>query len=135
MAAEAGGILDTRNIVGIPNFGGTDANWDRWRVKFEAYADLAGIGAHLDAAEEQTVFITNEGLDANAVLVSRTVHALLITCCEGEALFLVSLLPRRHGLEAWRVLKYECEGKGGNRLATASERHPQPKGQIGKYVQ
>ena len=36
---------------------------------------------------------------------------------EGKALSLVSLVTRRFGLEAWRVLKEEYEGKGGNRTA------------------
>ena len=42
--ALTGGILDTRNTIGVPIFEGTDANWESWRVKFEAYADLAGMG-------------------------------------------------------------------------------------------
>ena len=54
MAAETGGILDTRNTIGVSNFDGTDANWKRWRVKFEAYADLANMGAYLGVAAEQT---------------------------------------------------------------------------------
>ena len=29
---------------------------------------------------------------------------MLVTKCEGNALSLVSLVPRRHGLEAWRVV-------------------------------
>ena len=43
MSDEAGGILDTTNTIGIHNFDGSDANWKGWRVKFEAYADLANI--------------------------------------------------------------------------------------------
>ena len=42
-------------------------------------ADLAGLGTFLDIAAEQTALITNEGLDAGAVLVSRTAAALLNT--------------------------------------------------------
>ena len=42
---------------------------------------------------------------------------LAVTKCEGEALALVSLVPESHGFEAWRVLKDEYEGKGGNRMA------------------
>ena len=75
------------------------------------------MGAHLDVAAEQTSFITNDGLDANSVTISKTVHTLLITRCEGKALSLVTLGPRRFGLEAWRVLKEECEGRSGNRTA------------------
>ena len=49
--------------------------------------------------------------------IRRTVHALLSTKCEGKALSLVSLVHRCFGFEAWRVLKEEYEGKGGNRTA------------------
>ena len=84
----------------IPDFDGTDANWENWRCKL----DLGGIGARLEIAAEQTAFITNEGVDALAVVVSRTVHALLITKCERTALFQVSSGLRRQGFEAWRVL-------------------------------
>ena len=86
-------------------------------MKFEAYADLAKKGAHLDVAAEQTSFITHDGLEANSVTTNKTVHALLITKCEGKAPSLVSLVPRRFALEVWRVLKEEYEGKGGNRTA------------------
>ena len=74
-------------------------------MKFEAYADLASLEVHPDVAAEQTSFITHDALDANSVTMSKTVHALLITKCEGKALSLVSLVPRRFGLEAWRVVK------------------------------
>ena len=57
------------------------------------------------------------GLDDNSLLMSTTVHTLLITKCVGRARSLVSLVHRRHGFEAWRVLKEEYEGKGENRIA------------------
>ena len=66
---------------------------------------------HLDVAAEQSSFIRHDGLDDNSRLTSKTVGALLITKCEGKALSLVSLAPRRHGFEAWRVLKEKYEGK------------------------
>ena len=73
MAAEADGVLDARHRIGIPNLNDADANWESWRVKFEAHADLAGMmSAHLDNVTEQTAFVTKEDLDAAAVLVSRT---------------------------------------------------------------
>ena len=72
MTAEAGGIQDTRNTIGAPNFDGTDANWESWRVKFAACADLANMGAHLDVVAEQTSFITHDGLDANSVTISKS---------------------------------------------------------------
>ena len=75
------------------------------------------MGAHLDVAAEQTSFIKHGGLEANGVTICSTVHALLITKCEGKALSQVSLVPRRFGLEAWRTLKEKYEGKDGNRRA------------------
>ena len=38
----------------------------------------------------------------------------------GGSLSVVTLVPRLHDLEAWRVLTNEHEGKGGNRLAALS---------------
>ena len=99
MTAAAGGILDKRNTIGAPIFDGPDANWESWRVKFEAHGDLANMRARLDVAAEQTSFITHDGLDTNSVTISKTVHVL------------VSLVPRRFGLAAWRVFKEGCEGK------------------------
>ena len=99
------------------NFDSTGAHWESRRAKFQAYADVSGMGAHLDVAAEQAATTKNEGLDAGAVLVSGAVHVLLITKCEGEALSLVSLVSRRHGLEASRVLNGEYKGKVGNRMA------------------
>ena len=75
------------------------------------------MGTHLDVAPEQSSFIRHDGLDDNSRLTSKTVCALLITKCEGKALSLVSLAPRRHGFEAWRVFKENYEGKYGNRTA------------------
>ena len=105
---------------GIQNLDGTDGNLGNRGAHCEARADLAGMGAHLDIAAEQSSFITNADLDALAVLASRKAHAWLITRCEGKALSLVSLVPRRQGLEAWRVLKDEYEERGGNRVAIPS---------------
>ena len=95
LTAEAGGILDTRNTIGVPIFDCTDANWESWRVKFEACADLANVGSNLDVASAQTSIITHDGLDVNSVAMSKAVHALLIMKCKGRALSLVSLVPRR----------------------------------------
>ena len=75
-----------------------------WRVKFEVYADLANMGAHLDVAEEQTYFIKHEGLEAISLTITKTVHSLLITKRRRSTVS-GSLVSRRFGFEAWRVLK------------------------------
>ena len=79
-------------------------------MKFEASANLTNMETLLDIAAEQSSFIRHDGLGDNSRLTSKTVRALLITECEGKALSLVSLAPRRHGFEAWRVLKKKVRG-------------------------
>ena len=90
MAAEAGGLLDAKNTIDISNFDGTEESWKKLASTVRS-ADLAGMVAHLDAAE-QTAFIKQQGLDANSLLVSGTIHALRSTKCECKLLSLVSLL-------------------------------------------
>ena len=70
------------------------------------------MGTHLDVAAEQWSFIRHDGLDDNSLSIMRTVNAVLVTKFDGNALSMVSLVPRRHGLEAWRVFKAEQEGTG-----------------------
>ena len=113
----AASVIDTRNTISVPTFDGSDANWDAWRTKFEAYADLTGVGNYLEAAEAETDFISNGRMTEEPLAASTTLYALLVTKTDGKALSLVTLVPRRHGLEAWRVLKGEYEGRGGNRVA------------------
>ena len=55
--------------------------------------------------------LQNKHPSSRIIVSTRTVK------CEGRALSLASLVPRRFGLEAWRVLEEEYEGKGGNRTA------------------
>ena len=117
MSVEAGGILDTRNAIGIPNFDGSDANLESWRVRFGASADVANMGRTQTLLQNSHHSSDTHGLDDNSLLMSKTVRTLLITKCVGRARSLVSLVHRRHGFEAWRVLKEEYEGKGGNRIA------------------
>ena len=40
------------------------------------------MGQHLDVAAEQTSFLKHDGLDANSLTISRTIHALPITMCK-----------------------------------------------------
>ncbi len=55
--------------------------------------------------------------NANAINCSKALWAELIAKCEGNAVGIVTLIPRRHGLEAWRLLKKEYEGKQGSGIA------------------
>ena len=59
----------------------------------------------------------NDALGDEAKAASRTVYALLVSKTSGRALSIVTLMTKRHGLEAWRRLKIEYEGKQGSRVA------------------
>ena len=105
---EFGGnrILDTRNTFGVPSFDGTEPHWESWRVKLRRVQTWQTWDYILDVAAAHTSSTTHDGLDGS----SQSAKAKLY-------LSLVSLVPRRLGLEAWRVLKEEYEGQGGNRTA------------------
>lgn len=109
--------LDVGDKVKLGDFNGEDKDWDAWSVRFEAYCDLAGMGDALEGAESCTTTIVNDQLGAEALQASRTIYALLISHTQGRALGIVTLCPRRHGLEAWRRLKQEYEGRQGSRIA------------------
>ena len=68
----------------------------------------------MDVPAEQWSYLTHDGLDDNSLSKSRTVNAVLN--CDGKDLSRVSLVPRRHGLEEWRVQE-KHEGIRGNRTA------------------
>ena len=71
---------DSGRNTSIPTFDG-DANWESWRTLMSLQTWLGSSSGRCIG----TAFILNEGMDG-AALVSRTVHALLVTKCEGEAL-------------------------------------------------
>ena len=111
-------FLDTRGDVKVNSFGGLDADWDAFKIKFEAYTDLLGMSDYMDDAELQVHSIDNDLLTTQEALnCSKALYALLIAKCEGKALGIVTLVQRRHGLEAWRLLKAEYEGRQGSRVA------------------
>ena len=79
-----------------------------WQLQVAARWRVCGLGKHWATSGRRcrsNKHPSYGGLDANSVRISKTVHALVNTKCEGKALSLVSLVPRRFGLEAWRVLK------------------------------
>ena len=126
MSGEAGGILDTTNTIGIQNFDVSDANWKGWRVKFEAYADLANMVTHLDAAAEQSSFIRHDGVDDNSLLVSKNASCLAHHEVRRQSSVSGMLVPLRHGLVTWRVLQGRVRGQRWKSYLSAPERHPQP---------
>ena len=113
----ASNLVDTRLDLRTPTFGGDDAGWESWCMKFEAYAHLVGLGPGMETAAENDGHIDLDTLNAEALVQSRNLYALLIGKCDGRALSIISLVPRKNGYEAWRMLKKEYEGTGGARSA------------------
>ena len=86
-------------------------------LKFEAWSELVGWGRQLDAAAASTLPIVNTTLGTEVQTISRQLYAILVVKLEGKALGIVQLVNKGEGLEAWRQLKFEYEGKSGNRQA------------------
>ena len=59
----------------------------------------------------------NTTLETEVQTISRQLYAILVVKLEGKSLGIVQLVNKGEGLEAWRQLKLECEGKSGNRQA------------------
>ena len=59
----------------------------------------------------------NTTLETEVQTISRQVYAVLVVKLEGKAPGIVQLVNKGEGLEAWRQLKLEYEGKSGNRQA------------------
>ena len=94
-------VIDTRGEFKLVPYSGDDEHWPQWVLKFEAWSELVGWGRQLDAAAASTL----------------PMYAILVVKLEGKALGIVQLVNKGEGLEAWRQLKLECEGKSGNRQA------------------
>ncbi len=89
----------------ITSVSGVDAECDAFKLQFEAYCELLGVGEIMEVAESQSSAIEHDGISEAVLAVSRALNVLLVTKCEGKALSIVSLAPKRHGLECWRQLK------------------------------
>ena len=86
------------------------------------------MGDAMDAAEREIGEIDPDLLGDPAVAISRALYSLLIAKCEGKAFGIVRLVPRHHGLEAWRRLKLEYEAKTGGRFAAMLRAVLNPRG-------
>ena len=75
------------------------------------------LGRQLDAAAAPALPIVNTTREAEVQTISRQLYAILVVKLEGKALGIVQLVNKGEGLEAWRQLKLEYEGKSGNRQA------------------
>ena len=89
----------------------------RMGSQVEAWIELVGWGRQLDAAAASTLPIINTTLKREVQTMSRQLYAILVVKIEGKALGIVQLVKKGEGLEAWREMKLEYEGKSGNRRA------------------
>ena len=107
-------VIDTRGEFKLVPCSGDDEHWPQWVLKFEAWSELVGWGRQLDAAAASTLPIVNTTLETEVQTISRQLYAILVVKLEGKAL---GIVHKGEGLEAWRQLKLEYEGKSGNRRA------------------
>ena len=110
-------MVDTPGEFKLVQYSGDDEHWTQWVLKFEAWSELFGWGRQLDAAAASTLPIVNTTLETEVQTISRQLCAILVVKLEGKALGIVQLVNKGKGLEAWRQLKLEYEGKSGNRQA------------------
>ena len=96
-------------------YSGDDEHWPQWLHKFEAWSELVGWGRQLDAASQSAHPIVNTTLEQDVQTISRQLYAILVVKFDGKALGIVQLVGKGEGLEAWRQLKLEYEGKSGKR--------------------
>ena len=109
-------VIDTRGEFKLVPFSGDDEHWSQWVLKFEAWSELVGWGQQLDAAAASTLPIVNTTPETEVQTISRQLYAIFVVKLEGKALGIVQPV-KGEGLEAWRQLKLEYEGKSGNRQA------------------
>ena len=110
-------VIDTRGEFKLIPYSGDNEQWPQWVPKFEAWSELVGWGQHLDVALQSRHPIVNSTLQVEVQTISRQLYAILVVNLEVKALGIVQLVAKGEGLEAWRQLKLEYEGKSGNRQA------------------
>ena len=120
-------VIDTRGEFKLIPYSGDDEQWPQWVLKFEAWSEFVGWGQHLDNASQSTHPIVNSTLQVEVQSISRQLYAILVVKLEGKALGIVHLVTKGEGLEAWRQLKLEYEGKSGNRQAALLWRNLNPR--------
>ena len=88
-----------------------------WSLKFEAFTSLLGWDDAMTTAAMHGTEVSLQGVEQAVTETARALFSLLVAKCEGKAFGIVQLCPKGNGLEAWRRLKDEYEGRSGNRLA------------------
>ena len=110
-------LIDTRGEFKVGYFDGNDEHWVHWSLKFEAFTSLLGWEDAMTTAAMHGTEVSLQGVEQTVTETARALFSLLVAKCEGKAFGIVQLCPKGNGLEAWRRLKDEYEGRSGNRLA------------------
>ena len=100
-------LVDSRGVCKVEKFSGKREHFEEWIFPFESYCALLGWSRWVDAAREHRDEIVRIDLGEEAELVGRSMYHLLVSTVRGQALALVKLTERGHGLEAIRQLYKE----------------------------
>ena len=109
--------VDTKLDLRTPSFDGSDVHWEPWALKLEAYCELVGLAAAMEVAAEHDAPVQMADMSDDNKKITKSLYALLVSKTDGRSFALVSLVPGKSGLEAWRRLKIEYESTGGARTA------------------
>ena len=110
-------LIDTRGEFKVGSLDGKDEHWVHWSLKFEASTSLLGWDDAMNTAALHGTEVSLQGVVQAVAETARALFSLLVAKCEGNAFGIVQLCPKGNGLEAWRRLKDQYEGRSGNRLA------------------
>ena len=100
-------LVDSRGVCKFEKFSGKREHFEEWIFPFESYCALLGWSRWVDAAREHRDEIVRIELGDEAELAGRSMYHLLVGTVRGQALALVKLTERGHGLEAIRQLYKE----------------------------
>ena len=100
-------------------------------LKFEAWRELVGWERHLGVASQSTHPIVNTTLEAVLQTISRQLYAIFVVTLDEKVLGIVQLVGKGEGLEAWRRLKLEYEGKSVKETSCVVAGNSQPESRLG----
>ena len=121
-------LVDTRRVFKVGSSDGKDEHWVHWSLKLEAFTSLLGWEDAMSTAAVHGTDASLQGVEQLVTETARALFSLLVAKCEEKAFGIVQLCPKVNGLEAWRRLKDEYEGRSGNRLANMSRGILNPRG-------
>ena len=112
-------LIDTR-LLGKPrSFDGSDEAWSNFSTILRAY--MGAISPELltamQAAEAETSPIVQSALPAESAAKSTQLYFILVMLLEGRAQDKVPRVQHGAGLELWRLIAQEYEGKQPSRQA------------------